>query len=181
VTTRAARSLLAATGAAGATALAALAAPVGGADPIRPRGRPTLTLAAHVLRPAARLAPGDRVVRRVDLRYGARGRFEGVVLVTTAQRSSPLDADPAHGLTATLDRCSVRWIRRGRDYRCAGKRWRTLPRVPVIGRRRLTRLSLAPGKTDHLRLTLVLPARAGNGLQGRTSTLVFRLIGTARR
>ena len=51
-----------------------------------------------------------------------------------------------------------------------------LGRVPVIGRRRLRRLSLAPGHTDHLRLTLTFPAHAGNALQGRTSKLVYRLV-----
>ncbi len=53
-----------------------------------------------------------------------------------------------------------------------------LRRAPVIGKRTLRRLSLTPGRTDHLRLTLTFPARAGNALEGQTSRLVYRLVGS---
>jgi hypothetical protein len=159
--------------------LVALAAPAGGARTVPNRDRPTLALGVHVLRPGGRLAPGDRIERILELHYGRRGRLTRVILIAKARRSSLLDAEKLHGLRVAFDRCSVRWARkRDGGYRCTRRRWKVLEQLPVIGRRRLRRLSLAPGRTDHLRLTLALPADAANGLQGQTSTLVYRLVGS---
>jgi hypothetical protein len=178
VANRAFRSLAVAGGVTAVAGLAALTAPAGGARLIHDRDAPSLALGVRALGAARDLAPGDRIERILELHYGRRGRLRRVILIAKARRSSQLDADRLQGLLAAVDRCSVRWTRkRGGGYRCSRKRWTVLAPVPVIGRRRLRRLSLEPGRTDHLRLTLAFPARAGNGLQGKTSKLVYRLVG----
>ena len=175
---RACRSLLVVVGLAGAGgSLTALGAPAAGRYPLQTDPGPTLTLNVHALGAARRVAPGDRIERFLDLRYAGRGRLARVILVSSARRSSPLDADRLQGLRVALDRCSVPWARHARGYRCTGRHWDVVPKAPVTGSRRLTGLSLTPGRTDHLRLTLAFPARAGNGLQGQTSLLVYRLVG----
>jgi hypothetical protein len=180
VASRTFRSLLVALPISGAVAFAALTGPAGGTRrPVDRDGRPALKLRVHTLRPGVGLAAGDAIQRRLALRYGRRGHFARVILVTRARRTSRLDADRLGGLQLSIDRCSVAWTRRrGGPYRCAGRRWRVLGKAPAIGRRRLRRLSLAPGRVDHLRLSLVLPAGAGNGLQHQTSRLVYRLVGS---
>jgi hypothetical protein len=178
VASRASRSLLVTLAIAGAVAFAAFSRPAGGARPVHGDERPALTLRVHTVRTAGGLAAGDTIQRRLDLRYGRRGHFARVILVTRARRRSRLDADTVDGLQLSIDRCSVAWTRRsGGPFQCAGRRWRVLGNAPALGRRRLRRLSLDPGRVDHLRLKLVLPPSAGNGFQHQTSKLVYRLIG----
>ena len=56
---------------------------------------------------------------------------------------------------------------------------RLVTRKPVLGRRRLG-LRLRRGEKAYLRLTLTLPTRAGNALEGQTSTLVYRFRAVAQ-
>ena len=40
--------------------------------------------------------------------------------------------------------------------------------------------SLTTGQTDHLRVTLTLPASAPNSLQGQSSSISYNFVGTQR-
>ena len=144
--------------------------------------RPKLSVTPRGLGSVGALAPGDRAERTLELRY--RGRFAAVVLRLRASGSSLLRSDPSGGLRLTIERCSKRWTKkRGtRAYVCHGKRWTVLKTVRISGKRlRLKGLSLRAGRTDHLRLTVSLPASDGNALQGQTARVVYRLTGTAAR
>lgn len=57
-----------------------------------------------------------------------------------------------------------------------------LASTPVVGSNMtLSNLSaLTAGSTDHLRVTLTLPAAAPNSMQGLTSTIQYTFTGTQR-
>jgi hypothetical protein len=44
----------------------------------------------------------------------------------------------------------------------------------------LSNLSLTPGSTDHLRVTLTLPSDAGDALQNQASTIAYTFTGSQR-
>lgn len=143
--------------------------------------RPKLIVDGRVVQRADRIAPGDRVVRTLVFHVRGHGRLEVVQLRVEARRKSLL-TDRANGLRLSLERCSRRWERRAgvRPFRCRGHRSTLLKEVPVLGARRLRGLFLRPGARAYIRLTLTLPAAAGNALQNQRSTLVYRFTGVAR-
>jgi hypothetical protein len=87
-------------------------------------------------------------------------------------------------LRLKIERCSTRWTRNRptRTYKCHDRHWVVLRTVAIGSRRplRLRRLSARAGRTDHLRLTLGLPLRAGNEVEHRLSRLVYTFTGAAR-
>jgi len=138
---------------------------------------------------ASGLLPGDTMQRAVDLQNtGVAGsdNLAAVTLTTSASVSSLLDTDAVNGLQMTIDRCSVPWTESGVSpaftYSCSGTTSSVLASQAVIGSNlALSNLaSLAAGVTDHLRVTLTLPASAPNSMQGLSSTLSYTFVGTQR-
>lgn len=134
---------------------------------------------------ATDMAPGDTVQRSVDLANSGSIDLSAVTLTTTASPSSILDTDAANGLQVAIDRCSVAWTESGSGaytYSCGGAVSPVLASRPVIGANlALANLgSLAAGATDHLRVTLTLPAAADNSFQGKSSTITYTFTGVQR-
>jgi hypothetical protein len=181
-----ARKLLASLSAIGAAAglvsLGLFAQSVDAADAARriDAGRRSQLIAKKVVAKAARLAPGDRVERLFELRNAGSTGLR-VVTLTVRQRQRSLLTDRKQGLRLSIDRCSRRWSRSSGParYRCRGKRVVVLRQVPVLGRWKLKRLMLKAHGRGHLRLTLTLPARAGNALEHKTAKLRYRFTGIA--
>jgi hypothetical protein len=149
--------------------------------PLATKGHhPRLTIAHRALAPVKALAPGDRAQRKVDLRYRGNGGFAAVVLRVMGPSRSLLGSSST-GLRLTIDRCSHAWAKRGRTYGCHGRHSVVLKTAPISRQSfRLRRLTARAGRTDHLRLTLSLPSRAGNALQRRASRIVYAFTGVAR-
>lgn len=135
---------------------------------------------------ASGLAPGDTVQRSVDLTNSGSIDLASVTLTTSAPTtSSLLDTDATNGLQMVIDKCSVAWTESGPPYTytCTGGTTSSvLASRAVVG----SNLSLSnlvattPGQTDHLRVTLTLPAGAPNTLQNQSSTIVYAFTGTQR-
>lgn len=135
---------------------------------------------------ASGLVPGDTVARAVDLTNSGNQALSAVALTTTATTSSALDTDPINGLQMEIDACSLPWTESGTapaySYSCTGTQTTVVASQPVIG----TNIampglnSLSPSGTDHLRVTLTLPATAGNSFQGLTSVISYGFTGTQR-
>ena len=135
---------------------------------------------------ATGVAPGDTIQRSVDLINSGSLNLASVGLTTTATTSSLLDTDTVNGLQMVIDKCSVPWTEGGvapaYTYTCSGVTSAVLASTPVVGANMtLNNLSaLTAGNTDHLRVTLTLPASAGNTFQGLTSTIQYTFTGTQR-
>ncbi len=138
---------------------------------------------------ASNVVPGDTLQRSVDLvnNGGASAdNLSGIVLTTTASPSSLLDTEVTNGLQMVIEKCSVPWTEAGTapayTYTCSGTTTTALASRAVIGSNiALSSLaSLSTGSTDHLRVTLTLPAAAPNTMQGLTSTISYNFVGTQR-
>jgi hypothetical protein len=154
------------------------------ARPLVTKGHhPRLAIVHRELAPVIKLAPGDSAQRTLELRYRGGGRFAAVVLRVKGLRHSLLGSGST-ALRLKIERCSTKWTRnrRMRTYGCRGRHWVVLGTVAIGSRRpfRLRRLSARAGRTDHLRLTLGLPLRAGNEAEHRLSRLVYTFTGAAR-
>jgi hypothetical protein len=166
-----------------ASALCVCAA-LASARPLVAKGhRPRLGIVHRALAPVTNLAPGDSAQRTLELRYRGRGGF-GVVVLRVRGLSHSLLGSGSTAFRLKIERCSTRWTRNRwtRTYKCRGKHWVVLSTVAIGSRRplRLRRLSARAGRTDHLRLTLALPLRAGNELEHRLTRLVYAFTGAAR-
>lgn len=138
---------------------------------------------------ASNVVPGDTIQRAVDLvnNGGASAdNLSSIALTTTASPSSLLDTEATSGLQMVIEKCSVPWTEAGTapayTYTCSGTTSTVLASRAVIGASMaLSGLaSLTTGSTDHLRVTLTLPAAAPNTMQGLTSTISFNFVGTQR-
>ncbi|MCW2962667.1 MAG: hypothetical protein JWM90_3054 [Thermoleophilia bacterium] len=135
---------------------------------------------------ATSVAAGDTIQRVVKLSNTGSLDWAGAALTTTASTSSPLDTDVTDGLHMTIDHCSVSWTEAGSapayTYTCGGTETQLVASRPVIGSNLdLGNIaSLASGGSDHLRVTLSLPATADNTLQGLSSEIDFAFVGTQR-
>jgi len=136
---------------------------------------------------ASNIAPGDTIQRSVDLSNSASTvGLAAITLTTTASPSSLLDTDATNGLQMVIDKCSQAWTEGGTapayTYSCGGTTSTVLASRPVIGSNlALSNLSaLTAGNSDHLRVTLTLPAGAGNTFQGLSSTITYTFTGTQR-
>ena len=168
---------------AAASALCVCAA-LASARPLVTKGHhPRLAIVHRALAPVIKLAPGDSAQRTLELRYRGRGGFATVALRVKGSSHSLLGSGST-ALRLKIERCSTKWTRnrRMRTYRCRGRHWVVLGSVAMGSRQRfgLRRLSARAGRTDHLRLTLGLPLRAGNELEHRLSKLVYTFTGAAR-
>ncbi len=128
---------------------------------------------------ASDVAPGDSIQRAVDITNAGSIGFASVTLTTLATASSPLDTDTTNGLQMAVDKCSGPWTEGGTapayTYACPGVRTIVIASRPVIGGSLgLGALaSLTPAGTDHLLVTLALPATADNTFQSKTSTIQY--------
>ncbi len=138
---------------------------------------------------ASNVVPGDTIQRTADLLNNGNGssdNLSGIVLSTTASPSSLLDTEATNGLQMAIEKCSVPWTEAGTapayTYTCSGTTSTVLASRAVIGSNLpLAGLaSLSTGATDHLRVTLTLPAAAPNTMQGLTSTISYNFVGTQR-
>ncbi|HLI56045.1 MAG TPA: TasA family protein [Actinomycetota bacterium] len=135
---------------------------------------------------ASGLVAGDTVQRVADLANTGSQNLSSVTLSTVATASSALDTDATNGLQMVIDACSVAWTEGGTapayTYTCTGTTSLVVAATPVIGTGlALSNLgSLTAGVTDHLRITLTLPATAGTTLQGQSSTIQYTFTGTQR-
>lgn len=135
---------------------------------------------------ASGLVPGDTVQRSFDLSNTGSQDLASVTFTSSASVSSLLDTDATDGLQVVIDRCSVPWTEAGVSpaftYTCGGTTATVVASRPVIGSNvALSNLTVTTaGATDHLRLTLTLPATAGNALQGLSSTVSYGFTGTQR-
>jgi hypothetical protein len=124
------------------------------------------------------LLPGGSATRTVTLTNDGDTDLASVVLAAVARISSVLDTDRVHGLQLTVRSCSVAWTS---DDDCAGEQRTVLEPGPVIRAAALDDpASLLPGGTDHLALTVSLPASAGNEFAGRSSALEFTFTAVQR-
>lgn len=137
---------------------------------------------------ASDLAAGDSLQRAVNLTNNGTIDWATVTLdVTAPTTTSLLDTDTVEGLQLQVDRCSVAWTETalangGYTYTCAGTQTSLVASTPVIvaGQDLGALSSLTAGQTDYLRVTLTLPATAGNTLQNQTSELVYTFTATQR-
>jgi spore coat-associated protein N len=138
---------------------------------------------------ASNVVPGDTIQRTADLINNggsSADNLSSIVLSTTASPSSLLDTEVTNGLQMVIEKCSVPWTEAGTapayTYTCSGTTSTVLASRAVIGSNMaLSNLSsLSTGSTDHLRVTLTLPAAAPNAMQGLTSTISYNFVGTQR-
>jgi predicted ribosomally synthesized peptide with SipW-like signal peptide len=135
---------------------------------------------------ASGLVPGDTVQRSFNLANTGNQSLASVALTTTASPTSLLDTDATNGLQMVIDKCSTPWVESGSSpaftYSCGATNTSVIASRAVIG----TNLamagldSLTNGGTDHLRVTLTLPAATGNTFQGLNSTVSYSFTGTQR-
>src|SRR5207302_7761454 len=133
------------------------------------------------------LVAGATLQRAVDVVNSgtiSSDNLSSIQLTTTASPSSALDTDATNGLQMVIDKCSVAWTESGPPYTytCGGTTSSVLASRAVIGSGiALSNLSsLTTAQTDHLRVTLTLPASAPNSLQGQASTVSYNFVGTQR-
>jgi hypothetical protein len=107
-----------------------------------------------------------------------------ITLTTSASPSSTLDTDATNGLQMVIDRCSTAWTEAGSSpaftYSCGGSTTSVVASRAVIGSTlAMSNLTaLTAGSTDHLRVTLTLPAATDNTFQSKTSTISYVFTGT---
>lgn len=130
---------------------------------------------------ASQVIPGDTVQRTLSLVNGGTLDLTAISLTTTSSSPNILTSDAGNGLQVGIDKCPVAWTGTGAGpYTCnsAGspvqgtavlaKRAVIGANIPLSG---LT--STTAGKSDFLRVTLTLPATAGNDFQGKNSSVNF--------
>jgi spore coat-associated protein N len=133
---------------------------------------------------ASGLVPGDTVQRAVDLTSASTDPLGSVSLATSGTPNNALLTDP-NGLTVKIDKCSSAWTESGTapayTYTC-GAPTSILAATAVGGTASLTGLAaLASGtSTDHLLVTLSLPAAATNSVQNLSTSITYAFTGTQR-
>jgi hypothetical protein len=120
------------------------------------------------------LLPGGAVTQAVTL-VNDGGALSAVVLSTVVVETSLLDSDPTDGLQLRVESCSVAWTP---EWTCAGERALSAASGPVVRQAELREpASRTGGGTDHLAVTVTLPATAGSQFQGLRSELVLTFTG----
>ncbi|OMQ15410.1 hypothetical protein A7K94_0209660 [Modestobacter sp. VKM Ac-2676] len=124
------------------------------------------------------MAPGASVTRPLNLVNDGDSALASVQLATVATDSSVLDSDTTNGLQMSVRSCSVTWAA---DLSCDGTVRTLLAAGPVVRTADLADpASLAVGSTDHLAVTLALPASADDVFKGQTSELALTFTATQR-
>ena len=134
---------------------------------------------------ASGLVPGDTVQRAVDLTSSSTDALGSVSLQISGTPNNALLTDP-NGLTVKVDKCSSAWTESGTapayTYTCSGTNTNVLAAAAVGNTASLSGLAaLSSGSsTDHLLVTLALPAAATNALQGLSTSITYTFDGTQR-
>ncbi|WP_222193137.1 TasA family protein [Modestobacter italicus] len=124
------------------------------------------------------VVPGASVTQALDLVNDGDSGLASVRLDTRATTSSVMDTDTVHGLQMTVQSCSVAW---DEDFACAGDVRTLLASGPVVRDSVLTApASLAAGATDHLAVSLALPASADDTFKAQSSELALTFTATQR-
>lgn len=135
---------------------------------------------------ATDVAPGDTIERSIDLSNTGSLDLASIALTTDATTSSLLDTDTTNGLQMQIDDCSQAWTEAGTSpaytYTCGGTTTNIVASEPVIQTDQdLAGLgSLTASGSDHLLLTLTLPAGADDTFQGASSTIKYTFDATQR-
>jgi hypothetical protein len=134
---------------------------------------------------AAGFVPGDSISRSVDLVNSGNLAFAGISMVSTATTSSVLDTDKTNGLQLSVKSCSVNWTESVSNgvatYTCSGTTGTVVNSGPAVATSALANpASVNPNGTDHLVVTLTLPAGADNAFQGKASALSVSFTGTQK-
>jgi len=123
------------------------------------------------------VVPGGSVTKALNLVNDGNSALASVRLATVATQSSVLDTDAANGLQMTVQSCSVAWT----NDACTGDVRTVLASGPVIRDAQLANpASLVAQATDHLAVTLSLPATAGDAFKQKTSGLALTFTATQR-
>lgn len=124
------------------------------------------------------VTPGSSATRDVDLVDSGSADLKSISVATVATTSSILDTDPTNGLQMQVDDCSVAWAA---DGTCPGEQRTVLASGPAVRTATLSNpFGLVAGATDHLAVTLALPASAGDAFQSQSSALALTFTATAR-
>ena len=123
--------------------------------------------------------------RSADISVSGTSDIGSIKLTTTASPSTLLDTDTTDGLHIAIDKCSSAWTEAGTSpaftYTCGGTTTTVLSSQAVIGANiSLPGVSTTAGSTTHLRVTLTLPATAGNTFEGLSSTITCAFTGSQR-
>ena len=124
------------------------------------------------------VVPGASVSQAINLVNDGDAALASVDLATVATESSIMDTDTVDGLQLSVQSCSVAWTE---TFTCAGDVRTLLGAGPVIGEAQLVDpASLAVHTTDHLAVTLSLPASAGDAFKDQSSELSLIFTATQR-
>lgn len=134
------------------------------------------------------MVPGDTIQRSVTLtRSNDTDAFGTVKLTSATDTPNLLTSDATNGLQLKVEECSVAWVKAAstNDLTCAGQVDTLVTQRAVLAG---TGADLAhatsslngTGKTANLKVTLTLPAEAGNSFQGLTNTIKLTFDATQR-
>jgi hypothetical protein len=124
------------------------------------------------------VVPGSSSTKTINLVDDGSVALKSVSLATTATTSSILDSDPTNGLQMSVESCSIAWAA---DGTCAGAQRTVLASGPAVRTANLANpFGLVAGATDHLAVTLGLPATAGDQFKSQTSSLSLTFTATQR-
>ena len=119
------------------------------------------------------MKPGDSKTVLLEVKNTGSLAIASYTLATTrAGPPSILDTNPTHGLRLTIQRCS--------SASCSGTLATERDNVPIIQTAAgIGSTNLAPGGSDHYKITVSLPTTADNAFQNQTSTIVFTWTGSS--
>jgi hypothetical protein len=124
------------------------------------------------------LSPGQSATKNINLVDDGSASLASISLATVATSSSILDTDPTNGLQMTVASCSVAWAA---DGSCSGVQRTVLASGPAVRTAGLVNpFGLAAGATDHLAVTMALPASAGDAFKSQSSGLSLTFTATQR-
>lgn len=123
------------------------------------------------------LNPGASATKLINLVNDGSAPLASVNLATVATSSSILDTDPTNGLQMTVASCSVAWA----GDTCSGVQRTVLASGPAVRTGGLVNpFGLVAGATDHLAVTMALPASAGDAFKSQSSSLSLTFTATQR-
>ena len=123
----------------------------------------------------ANMAPGDSIVRFVDVNQGANLAGQLATLKVTPAAATALTTDATNGLQVAVQACSVAWSYTAPNASCSGTTTTVLSSTSVNALGNATALSSANFSTavnasNHLQVTLSLPAGSEITTNGVTPT-----------
>ena len=127
---------------------------------------------------------GDSMSRPVDLINNGTAALSRISLASVAAAPGALTSDATNGLQLSVRTCTAPWTQGGTaqapTYTCPGSAY-PLYSGPAVMDAPLAGVSaVQAGGVDHLLLNVSLPASAGNGLMGQSSTLGLTFTGVQR-